>query len=196
MKDLWPDDVADGTEAAPVAILRHQASKLRKRTRKLVIAQVDILHYCPSDEPFYRRLLEVGFPQEYMYAFNIVAPTLGSYPVCLFYSFYDPEGYPAGFNFRPGLSEDYGRQLDRFRLGKGYEHPLSPFMEATNQVFQRGRPDYENDYPSDYIFVARDSSEFVTILGAILQAPETKKLVRELLSQVSDLGSATSDLWE
>lgn len=91
--DLWPKEVSVDV-VTPLAVLRHQAGLLRKRTNNLLRADVqsergenEVVHHfeliAPALDHYRYRLFSVRHP------FNLVYPSLIEAP-----EFDEPEGYP------------------------------------------------------------------------------------------------------
>jgi len=85
MIDLWPDDIGTVVVRSPAGILREQASLLGEKTQHLVEAEV---------EPW----MEMAPPGFFVYAFRLVAPTLGHYRYKLFTIAHDVVLYPVEFS--------------------------------------------------------------------------------------------------
>ena len=87
IQDLWPADISDETDLVmPVTILREQAAALAKRTKGVLEAEVRSTNPEPGQSTF-------------VHEFVIVAPTLDSYALALFYVTHDVAGYPLAFVF-------------------------------------------------------------------------------------------------
>lgn len=73
--DLWPADLADDESESPISILKGQAGSLGKRTGGIVEARITKFRYADDDE---------NDPDDLMYNFNIIGPSIGNYRVTLF----------------------------------------------------------------------------------------------------------------
>lgn len=123
MYDLWPEDIANVTAKAPVAILREQASLLGRKTRNIVEARV------ASTDP------EPWMPRDgFGYAFLIVAPALGHYTYELFKIAHDVHLYPVWIQ----VDRDMRDEIDN-RLRGQYLHAndtaFSPFLVGDEAQF-------------------------------------------------------------
>lgn len=81
MRDLWPEDIGPISDLkTPVTILREQGALLGEKTNNLV--EVEIVQFEPIR------------PEEFLYAFLIVAPALDNYRYKLFTISYNINIYP------------------------------------------------------------------------------------------------------
>jgi len=192
MEDFWPEDIADSSGEAPVALLRYQARMLGERTRNLIEAQVKLVSKSRPHDRFDARLAFIDFPRDFLYAFYIVAPTLDNYSYLLFHAFYGPELYPAGFKVHTSIIQGLKQKLDQYRIEWMY---TSARPSPSAPVMEKFAPESGQDpEPDDWILVAKEKKQFESILQAILQAPKTKRVVHGLLDQLPDLGPAVHEL--
>src|SRR5258708_38598954 len=100
MQDLWPEDIAQVSNKAPVTILKEQASLLVQKTKNIVTAEVRQLEQSSEYEIVGEiRSGELGNRSHYdfNYRFYIVAPALQDYHFKLFDLSHNVELYPAVF---------------------------------------------------------------------------------------------------
>jgi hypothetical protein len=74
--DLWPEELGNTSDIAPIAILKTQASLLGQKTRGLVTGKIQKFRFEDEDNDDRSRML---------HSFSLVAPAIGNYRVDLFY---------------------------------------------------------------------------------------------------------------
>src|SRR5258708_10852906 len=109
MQDLWPEDIAQVSNKAPVTILKEQASLLGQRTKNIVTAEVRQLEQSSEYEIVGEiRSGELGNRPHYdfNYRFYIVAPALQDYHFKLFDLSHNVELYPAVFKLDSEIANE------------------------------------------------------------------------------------------
>lgn len=105
MKDLWPKDIAQAINRAPVTILKEQAALLGEKTQNIVKAEVDQVDDRLDDKRY-----------EFSYRFYIVAPALQNYHFRLFDISHNIELYPLQLETYPDVASDIQEGSNKLRI--------------------------------------------------------------------------------
>lgn len=153
---LWPDNI-DVDVVPPIAVLRHQASELRERTKGLLEAEV---RSWPSKQEQGRIIHE----------FQIRAPALEGYTYSLFRIWHNKDFvYPAEIYFEPWVSQaktEYFEKQKRLLPAQMF----GPYAVA--------------DLEPSGIRSAATQTEFLEAMSDLLTSPRTKSVLMSLIARI------------
>lgn len=99
-RDLWPDDLADTSVVAPVAILREQAALLAKKTKGLIEGRI--------------QTNTAGTGRNFLHHFFLVAPPLDNYTYHLLTVSHEMTLYPVTVMYVPTRENESVESEDAF----------------------------------------------------------------------------------
>lgn len=124
MDDLWPDDLKETEEEAPIVLLKQQAALLGQKTRNKVVGDIRKLE--GTEETW---ALPGG---EFHFAFHLVGPALGRYSYRLFTISHDIDLYPLNISLDSNVAEEkFPEVLDRILTIKSEPE----FLDALKKIF-------------------------------------------------------------
>jgi hypothetical protein len=155
IRNLWPDVIVTKV-ASPVAILRYQASQLRKQTQGLLEAEVKT--YSTKDH-------------RVLHEFRIIAPALDGLEYLLFSAWHEKAFvYPVSIQFEPWV-EQSNREYTEKKHG--------------SMIARLGHVDIDPERPTGIRQVATPTS-FLAVLEELLKSHHTQSVLMSLIAKIND----------